>query len=178
MNIKDLRILFVGGIHGVGKTQFSTRTADDLNMTRLSASALITQQRNAPAAVNKRVHNVVENQGALIAAIEAQPIQSERILLDGHFCVFDVDDRIQRIPVKTFQELAPVGVVLLYDEVATIQVALRKRDGREFTTAVLKELQENEREHAEQICRSLEIPLHACRPTEYASARQFIERRV
>jgi hypothetical protein len=36
----------------------------------LSASELITQQRIAPVAINKRVEDVAENQDALITAIE------------------------------------------------------------------------------------------------------------
>jgi adenylate kinase len=177
VRIKDLRIIFLAGIHGVGKTQFSTQTAASLGMTRLSASELITQQRNAPAAINKRVDSVDKNQSALIVAIEAAVADTKStILLDGHFCVFDYNDQIKRIPLPTFRELSPKAVVLLRGDPAKIRVALRQRDGRAFEAEVLKNLQDNEIAHAKQVCEELRLPLHICAASELIEAQQFIAR--
>ena len=173
MNIGELRIVFIGGIHGVGKTVFSERASQMLKIPRLNASTLITEQRNAPAAINKRVQSVEENQNALITAIESSPIHSKRFLLDGHFCVFDSSDLIKRVPSETFRTLAPIAVILLFDDVSRIQERLERRDKGKFSFELLSGLQKAELEHAEEVCSLLKIPMCTASASEHDKALQF-----
>jgi adenylate kinase len=134
---------------------------------------LITAQRNAPAAIDKRVSSVGDNQDALVKAIESSSIQTRQFLLDGHFCVFDTSDSIQRVPLQTFKTLAPVGVILLFDEVKRIQERLEKRERRKFSLELLESLQQAELEHADKVCKVLNIPLCSVAATEHDNAHQF-----
>jgi adenylate kinase len=135
MNINEFKIIFVGGIHGVGKSQFSNRASQILRIPHFSASELITKQRKAPAAINKRVEDVGDNQDALITAIESHSIKDTKFILDGHFCVFDSADIVQTIPIKTFQKLSPAAVIVLLDEVGRIQHSRQGGDWRSFQLA-------------------------------------------
>ena len=174
MNINEFSIVFVGGIHGVGKTVFSERASQMLRIPRLNASTLITEQRKAPAAINKRVQSVEENQNALITAIESSPIQSKQFLLDGHFCVFDSSDLIKRVPSDTFRKLAPIAVILLFDDVCKIQERLESRDKRKFDFELLNGLQKAELEHAGEVCSLLKIPMCLASESEHDKALQFV----
>jgi adenylate kinase len=172
--INEFRIAFVGGIHGVGKSLFSSRASEILKIPRLSASELITQQRKAPAAINKRVQDVRENQDALISAIESHPINGRKFILDGHFCVFDSLDVIHKISIGTFRELAPVAVVVLLDEINRIQERLCVRDKRDIPLDVLNRLQISECDHAEMVCDNLKIPMCLAQPSKHETALQFM----
>jgi adenylate kinase len=173
MKINEFSIVFIGGIHGVGKTIFSERASQMLKVPHFSASSLITEQRKAPAAINKRVQSVGENQNALITAIEANGIQSKQFLLDGHFCVFDSSDLINKVPLETFRTLAPIAVVVLFDDVNQIQERLEKRDKRKFNFELLNDLQKAELENAEEVCSLLKIPICSASASEHNKALQF-----
>ncbi len=174
MKINEYRIIFVGGIHGVGKSRFIETASRIIEIPSLSASRLITDQRKSPAAIKKRVQNVEENQDALISAIESHPIDGKKFILDGHFSIFDSSDLIRKIPIETFQKLAPAAVVILLDDVDQIQKRLWLRDKRSFQPDLLNKLQQAEREHAENVCRQMEIPLFPARPAEHETAIQFM----
>lgn len=178
MRNNDIRIVFIGGVHGVGKTLFAEKASQIVGVSRFSASSLISEQRKAPAAINKRVRNVGDNQTELIAAIEAQPIRAMQILLDGHFCVLDSSDAIRTVPIETFQQLAPVAVVVLLDEVERIQKRLQERDHREFSVRLLADLQNAEREHAEVVCKKLRIPICPACASESHKALEFVAKHI
>jgi adenylate kinase len=173
MNIKEFGIIFIGGIHGVGKTDFSAKASKALDIPCLSASKLIADQRNAPAAINKRVQSVEKNQNALITAIESQNIRGKNFLLDGHFCVFDSTDFVKKVPFGTFRTLAPVAIIVLHDDVDRIRERLQKRDKRTFSTELLNRLQETELEYANEVCNLLKIPMCQARTSEQDKAVRF-----
>jgi adenylate kinase len=174
MNISELSIIFIGGIHGVGKTKFSEMASKLLGVPRLSASELITHQIRSPAAINKRVQNVGKNQNALISAIESYPLKDTKFILDGHFCVLDSLGVIQKIPIETFRELAPVAVIVLLGYLGQIQKRLLYRDKRKFPRGLLNNLQEAEKEHAKRTCRLLNIPICLARGPKHEKTLQFI----
>ena len=177
MKINEFQIIFIGGIHGVGKSMFSEKISNFLKIPCLSASKLITEQRKAPAAVNKRVQSVEENQNALITAIELSSIKTRQIFLDGHFCVFDSSDLIRKILLETFRMLSPSAVVLLTDEVEHIRQRLENREGRKFSQELLADLQKVELEHASEVCRVLNIPMCVAEATQHDNAQEFVATR-
>lgn len=178
MRINDIRILFIGGIHGVGKTLFSEQASKAVGVPRLNASTLISEQIKAPAAINKRVRNVEDNQTALIEALESHLLAAEQLLLEGHFCVFDLSGSIATVPTETFRKLSPVAVVLLLGEVELIQQRLLEREKREFSIKVLTDLQNSERKHAEDVCGTLNIPMCSVGTSEHPKGFEFVARHI
>lgn len=173
MKINEFQIIFVAGVHGVGKTVFSERLSRALGVPRLSASMLIAEHIKAPAATNKRVKNVEANQDALVAAIESHPINSKQFILDGHFCVFDSSDTVKKVSPEVFKTLAPVVVVLLHDEIQEIHKRLESREAKKFDIELLNRLQKTEIEHANEVCNLLDIPMFQALPSEHEQALCF-----
>ena len=62
------KILFVGGIHGVGKSTLCDSICERMNVAHHSASELISKFVKVSHSANKRVTDVGKNQDVLIAA--------------------------------------------------------------------------------------------------------------
>ena len=45
----------------------------------------------------------------------------EKYLLDGHFCLLNIDNTIQDIPFNTFREINPIFIILITDELLQIK---------------------------------------------------------
>lgn len=63
-------MIFVSGIHGVGKTYFCEMTRERLGIKFFSASELIAERKKQGFSPNKLVSDIDENQGFLLDAIE------------------------------------------------------------------------------------------------------------
>jgi adenylate kinase len=171
-------IVFVGGIHGVGKSSFCSRLASALKAEHLNAGELISTWRQVTASVDKRVSEVAANQDALLGAIRAIPVRDSPILLDGHFCVLDSVGEITRISVQTFELLAPVVAVVIHDDVQRIQGRLRGRDNRSYPIEMLRTFQNAELTHAQHVCSAIGTELHVLGPDMLVEATQSIAPRL
>ena len=175
--IRDIvrRLVFVAGIHGVGKSTICHALANLVGAIHLSSGELISRTRTTDpkAPSDKRVGDVQKNQDALITALEAQ--QAERIILDGHFVLLRTDGQISEVPMTTFTALAPSGVVLLIDAPRAIASRLSMRDGKRYSQRELAELQERERAAAVNVTISLDIPLHCATPADDETLMQTVQ---
>ncbi|HEY0735701.1 MAG TPA: ATP-binding protein [Herpetosiphonaceae bacterium] len=152
-------IIFVGGIHGVGKTQFCKTITEHVHIDHASASDLIRQAGKLLSTTEKQVEKVAENQDLLIYALSQYVSDFQVLLLDGHFCLLDKQLNIQLIPLATFQHIAPKAVVVVTDKPEIIVERLLKRDGKSYALDLIKRFQENEIDYAEHVCKNLNIPL-------------------
>jgi len=153
------KIIFVAGIHGVGKTSFCSKITCQISAEHVSASTLI---KNAGAVSDdgkKRVDDVDKNQDVLIHALGNYQTSREILLLDGHFCVLDKRSNIVTLPQQTFVQIAPSAVIVLQGNTQTVQERMNQRDSYSFDVEFITKFQELERAHAEQICNDLGIPL-------------------
>ena len=67
----DKKIIFVGGIHGVGKTTLCRKISEKLLLKHFSASDLISNLKSENIAKDKKVSDVNENQNILLESIKA-----------------------------------------------------------------------------------------------------------
>jgi adenylate kinase len=63
------RIIFIGGVHGVGKTTLCKKIESRFNIEHFSASNLIAKEKAEEHLRNKQVENITENQDFLVTAI-------------------------------------------------------------------------------------------------------------
>lgn len=168
------KIVFVAGIHGVGKTGFVSNLARALKLPNASAGKLISDHKKVLSDTDKRVKDVTGNQDALIEAIRLSPLSGSTFILDGHFCVIDASGKVQKIPKATFEALSLICVVLLTNDIRVIQDRLRRRDDKEYLLETLMAMQKAETTHAQEVCSSLGIPLEIRTAPDIASARKFI----
>lgn len=174
-------VIFIGGIHGVGKTQLCDEICAELNIEHINAGELIRRFKREEATTRKEVDNVQRNQEALISALQAYVEANTFYLLDGHFCLLKRDGFIERIPVGVFEQINPLAVVLLKDEVTAIKERLEQRDNATVDLTRLRDLQKLEIEHATNICETHSLPLLTRNPfitQERTEIMEFVRGRV
>ena len=151
-------ILFVGGIHGVGKGTICTKLAAKYGFQHLTASEVL-KWNEISDRINKRVQDITSTQERLISNLNSIVKQDETYLLDGHFALLNSQGVPEKIQDSTFERINPTAVILLTDEPERILGRLNKRDNSGYALETLEEMQEMEIEHADHITKKLNIPL-------------------
>jgi len=154
-----LAVIFIGGMHGVGKTTSCTHAAKTLNISHFSASQIIRNNNvSGSSDIEKRVVDLADNQRALIAGVQSILASEHQILLDGHFAL-QARDGIEEIPVRVFEMLRITGIVLFTDEPREIANRINQRDAIKYTTEAVAIQQMAEVKHASHVAQKLMIPL-------------------
>ncbi|MBE9057304.1 ATP-binding protein [Sphaerospermopsis sp. LEGE 08334] len=160
------KIIFVGGIHGVGKTTLCKKIESRYNIEHFSASNLIAREKAEEHLRNKQVENVAENQDYLVTAINKYFQIKKWYLLDGHFCLLNTKNEITKIPYSTYQGIFPSAILLLIDEPENIYNRLNLRDSITHDLALLRSFQEQEIYYSQYIRDKLNIPYLMCNVSE------------
>jgi len=150
------KIVFIAGIHGVGKTTFCKKIQKDVAIKHYSCSTLI-KENSDYIETSKAIDKAERNQLVLIEALNQ--ISDEKLLLDGHFCLIDKSNSVLRLDDSVFESLNLSAIVVLTCDVETIYNRLQERDGATFNIELLQELQDGELEMAVKISSKLKIPL-------------------
>ncbi len=153
-------LIFVGGIHGVGKSTLCARICSEFGIQYLLASRLIKDIKNDLSEISKRVGNIDQNQNYLIAGLKKIVVSNKWYILDGHFTLFDSHGYIQAVPYSTFHDIVPAALIVLSDEPDSIRKRLLKRDGIDYDVNVLTTMQDSEIKHARLIGARLNINVY------------------
>lgn len=153
LNKKKVEIIFIAGVHGVGKTHYCNSLKDN-EIKSYSASELIRKYKKI---TEKMVKNIEENQNILLKAISY--LQEEKIYLDGHFCLLNTKKEIVQIPMQIFKKLGIKEIFILYSDVKSIADRLKKRDEIEYSYSLINELQKSEIIYGKEVARQLNVPL-------------------
>ena len=121
--------MFIGGVHGVGKTTICKASLDPLGFDCISASELI-RRHVTMHKTDKRVRNVGKNQDVLVAESNKEKLKSLLYGLDGHYCLLNKDGAIERLPVEVFGSL---GFDLLALVDSTVDAAVKHLQARDRT---------------------------------------------
>lgn len=154
-------VIFIAGVFAVGKTTLCNQVNALTGIPHFTASGLIKAEKaNAISKTDKKVINVENNQQLLIKGLQRVIAdQGCRLMLDGHFTLPNVTGQIEPVSLSVFEELQLAKVVLLHDEPAQIASRFNARDGKEITVEEVREHQDKEISHANNICEKLNIPL-------------------
>lgn len=152
-------MIFVSGIHGVGKTYFCNMVKEKLGIKNFSASQLIAGKREKDFSADKLVSDIVDNQVLLLDAINELRQAGEEFILDGHFCLLNEEGAITRIPMETYKLLKPDTMILLLEIPEIIAERRFRRDGIRQDESAIHAFQEAEKMYATEIARQLNIPL-------------------
>lgn len=151
------KIIFLSGVHGVGKGYIAKQIEKEVNMPIYEASKLI-RLNGVPSDKNKRVDNVGNNQELLINSIN-NLISDEIFILDGHTCLITADSNIESIDINYFRKINIIGIISIYDDINIIKERIYKRDNTNFSKSVLDNLQRTEIENTKQLSKQLCVPL-------------------
>lgn len=153
------KIIFVAGIHGVGKTYLCQRLKESMGVDYFSASQLMDEFKSEKSnSTDKSVKNINNNQGLLLKAIEKYIQPTRLTLLDGHCCLFNSAHEVERIPIETFIGIKPCSVIVLYDEISSIVEKISGRDGVSYDSKILSCFQDEEIKYAREIAQRLRVP--------------------
>ena len=163
---KKSSIIFLGGIHGVGKTTMCEKFFALSGYYCVTASSLIREYGTKPDD-SKKVGDITDNQAKLIRQLRIKKKSHNHILLDGHYCLIDDSKRICQIESDVFQKINPSCLFLLKGSPIKIASRLSRRDSMEWTEEFIEEFQKYEESHAKQLSFGLRIPLHIFYNEEY-----------
>lgn len=167
-------MIFISGIHGVGKTSLCKEISRKFGIPHFSAGQLISEVKREHFSRNKLIENIDANQDFLTQALENLNIGNSWFLLDGHFCLLNKEGVVTSIPEKTFQNLNPQGIMVLTDSAKLIAERLIQRDNIHFNTNLLEVFQINEVDYATRVSEILNIPFLSSKIGEQDQIDNFI----
>lgn len=138
------KIIFIGGIHGVGKGALCSKIKNQLDIEHLTASELLKWTEINEDPKNKLVADIPDMQERLIHALKPRVEQGRKYLLDGHFCLFDSQGSVNRVPFATFSGINPILISVLVTDPEIIVQRLTARDGKPYELKVIQQMQEEE----------------------------------
>lgn len=155
-----MKVLFVAGIHGVGKTTACESISRKLEVAHFTASQVIMKERTkAIEETTKLVTDLKGNQTLLLRGISKLANQ-KHLILDGHFTMRRKSDTcLELIEVGVFQGMNLVGIIIYIDDVEKIARRMLERDGCVCEITQLQEHQNTELAHAKFVASALQIPL-------------------
>ncbi len=156
--MNDRKIIFVGGIHAVGKGTVCKKLAKKFDFEHLSASQVL-KWNEISDSKNKKVQNFTTTQDRLLTNLDKIVKPNKKYLLDGHFTLLNSKGQPEKIDESTFIGIRPKSIILLTCEPKIIFERLKQRDNSIYELSVLEKMQEMEVEHANYISKKLEIPL-------------------
>lgn len=126
-----MNVLFVGGVHGVGKSTYCEAAAARHQCLHVRASDVIRQLKASAAPVRtKLVTNVDANQDLLLLEFEQvkRKTNAGLILLNGHFVLRNANGAIQRLQTPVFTALGLTGLLCFEDDPLAIATRMSERD--------------------------------------------------
>ena len=151
--------IFIGGIHGVGKTTFINEVkAQYPSIVCLSCSTLLNWSNPA----HKEVDNVDANQQELLVNLPHFIEDDKSYLLDGHFCLLTAQGRVERVPIEVFQAIRPRMIVVLEANLELISQRLQTRDNKAYAIPILDAFQQEEVRYAREVAQTLCVPFLVC----------------
>lgn len=166
-------VVFLAGIHGVGKGRFAEYLCTEIEADVYSASVLIKNEKRRRVDVSKFVLDPDENQDFLVAAFSRMKLTSKVVVLDGHFVLLMADGYFH-IPLNTYREIGINLIIVKSLDVDTIYQRLMNRDGASPEKEVLEEMQEQEKARALSVAKALSIPVVFMDSDDYPSIKNKI----
>ena len=172
-----MSVIFLAGVHGVGKGFLGTPVANSMGIAHLTASQLIREEKGqATWGIDKKTSDLDDNQLALIRAVGQRRLTQPNILLDGHFVLRDAKGVLTPLATSVFKELHLTGVILLTEEANIIASRLVLRDKGTPDIQAISELAAAELAHAQDICTEIELPLVIIHAPTLASLTDAVTR--
>jgi adenylate kinase len=161
-------IVFVGGVHGSGKTTLSRLLAGLIPASHVTAGTLIREASSTDHVVtigaqDKVVPDVDANQAVLLRGLTAYQRRAASdarlLLLDGHFALLGASGAIESVGLDVFRAISPIAVLLVETSAVTVHARLSARAADAPRIELIQRLAERERERALETAHVLGIPM-------------------
>ena len=166
-------IIFIGGIHGVGKGTICKEISLKTGLTHLTASQILKWEEISEEG-NKLVENISSTQDRLIKGLKNLIKKDKKYIIDGHFCLLDANGIPSRIDEGTFDQINAKILAIVIDDVVKITKRLKARDGKIYDVKVLNELQQMEVEYAKYLSNKYSVPYIEIKDGNYTQLMEII----
>ena len=166
-------IIFIGGIHGVGKGTLCKEIVLKTDLIHITASKVL-KWNEISSSNNKLVENLSSTQERLIHGLKNLIEKDKQYLLDGHFCLLNSNGVPCKIDEETFDTINPKIISIVIDDVVKIVERLEKRDNKKYAVQTLNELQEMEIEYAKYLSNKYSIPYIEIKNNDFKSLLKSI----
>ena len=166
-------MIFIGGIHGAGKSTLCNKVKNDFAIDSFTASQLIREVSGDMAGKNKLVKDVDDNQAKLIQQLKKYS-EKGHFILDGHFTLLNKKKNIEKIPVNVFQQMNPSHMFLIDTQPQTILERLQQRDSKTYNITLINRMRAEEIQHAKTISEELNIPLYIIDGKDYSKMKTTV----
>lgn len=151
-------IIFIGGIHGVGKGTLCSKVREVFEIEYLSASELIKWAELNSDPKNKLVTDIPSMQDRLIQELHHRVEPNRKYILDGHFCLFDRYGNVDQVPFSTFFQIDPILITVVIAEPEAIVQRLNDRDSKFYDLQMIRHMQDEEISYGKSVSRRLNRP--------------------
>ena len=154
-------IVFIAGVHGVGKSTHCQQICERTGLQWFMASALIKAETQSAIAVgSKGVVDPIGNQELLLRGLRnCMRLAQKKALLDGHFTLLTADGEIVAINIDVFVRLGLERIIVIRDDAVAICSRLRERDGQDWSISKISAQQDAEINQAHDVATKLRIPV-------------------
>ena len=152
--------IFVAGAYGVGKSTLCDILSRGMNVPAYSAGDLISKVNGEKYGANKAVQDKDNNQDILACVVAEKLKQEAKIILAGHFCIFDAHNRVDKLPSSVFEKLQIEKILLLEADIERIIDNLNNRDGKQYTKEQIAALLVEEHSVARKVANAIGCPLY------------------
>lgn len=152
-------VIFVAGIYGVGKSTLCEKVSELTSIPFYSAGDLISEVNGEIYGANKAVKDKDRNQDILIEAVRYKLQSVPKILLAGHFCIFDRENNVIQLPEYVFESMDIENIILLEASCSRVLQNIQSRDAKEYNVVDIKALKDCEHIYAYKTAEKFEIPI-------------------
>ncbi len=144
--------VFVGGVHGSGKTQLCKKIQEVIPCNYISASQLLQWKKK-----EKTVKDVQENQKILKDLLLKSIHPNELNLIDGHFALWNKDFNCETVPLDFFEDLNIKCILLTVEDDNVIGERLLRRNGIKISPEFIESISSLERKHSKFVAEKLGV---------------------
>ena len=170
--VSEVRLIC--GVHGVGKTVFAKKLCQKLLLEFYSASELIRKRTNCEISDYQKVQHLSDNQELLLEALSE--INDSQYVLDGHLCLINTHNKIERISYGTFKAMNIESIYLVVDAPEKIQDRLKRRDKQIWNLGLIASFQQEEFAYAKYLAEKMHIPLKIICDNKEVGECSFLEK--
>ncbi len=151
-------IIFLSGVHGVGKTTFAEEVSRKISRLLIeSSSNLIRKYNKELVNQDKIVEDMNKNQNILVEAVQKYLNQESTYILDGHFILLDSEYNFEKVPENIFELLEIDFIFNLVLDPEIIIERLNKRDNKKYDIDFIRKFQDMELNRAKEVSGNLKI---------------------
>ncbi len=153
-------MVFVAGVHGIGKSTLAANYIAPLGFECVSASSIIKEQKGN-VSEDKKIKGISNNQELLVNGIAKYKAQYSQLAIDGHFVLLNEKKEFTEIDEDVFKSISPSTIILLTtNSPSIVRERLEKRGMQDvWSIPFIRDYLRREKTLAIRVAKSLGIPL-------------------